>query len=141
MHSVGDLIGNRPLFTARANWTVRETARFMSEKQIGAVPILEGDKLAGIFSERDLMSRVVVPGKNPDQILVQEVMTKQVITADVADSPQLCLRKMQQARCRHLPVLRAGKLIGTVSLRELMQEDLAEKTTELRAIKEYIQGA
>lgn len=140
MHSVGDLIGNRPLLCAKASWTVRETARFMSEKQVGALPVLEGDKLVGIFSERDLMGRIVACSRDPDKTSTREVMTTPLITADAADSFQLCLRKMQQARFRHLPVLRGGKLIGTVSLRELMQEDLEEKTTELRAMTEYIQG-
>lgn len=141
MHSVGDLIGNRPLYAAKASWTVLEAARFLSEKQIGAAPVLDGDRLVGIFSERDLMTRVIAPGKDPDKTLVRDVMTAPIVTADAADSLQLCLRKMQQAKFRHLPVLRTGRLIGTLSLRELMQEDLAEKTTELRAMTEYIQGA
>ncbi len=141
MQQIGELVVHRAALFGKTDWSVREVARFMTEKKIGAVPVLEGAHLVGIFSERDLMSRVVAVGKNPDQVKLIEVMTREVISAHPSDSPQTCLRKMQQAKCRHLPVVKDGKLLGTISLRELMQVDLAEKDHEIQEMTHYITGS
>ncbi len=138
MSRVGTIIAGRPLFFAESSWSVRKAASYMTEKNIGAVPIIEKNRLVGIFSERDLMARVVVPKKNPDEILVKDVMTSKLAVAGPDEDFASCLRKMHKAKCRHLPIVSNDQLIGTISLRELLEIDLVGKEEDLRDMTSYI---
>ena len=113
-------------------------ARLMSECQIGAVPVLDGDRVAGIFSERDVMARVVAAGRDPERTAVRDVMTTELIAADSEDSFENCLRTMQNARVRHLLVLREGRLAGIVSLRDLLAVEIDEKDEEIQWLNAYV---
>jgi CBS domain-containing protein len=99
---------------------------------------MEGDRLAGIVSERDVMGRVVAPGRDPDGTRVADVMTKDLVFVRKADTHEEGLRKMKQAGCRHLPVVEGDRFIGMVSLRDLLQVDLTEKDEEIRWLNAYI---
>ena len=138
MKTVGTLVAGREVYHLRVEHTVREAARYMSDRRVGAVAVLEGDRLAGVLSERDIMSRVVARGLDPDAIKVGEVMTRELVVASASESNEDGVRKMKQAGCRHLPVIQGDRFLGMVSLRDLLQVDLSEKDEEIRLLNAYI---
>ena len=138
MNTLHSIVRGRPLYFIEQNWTVLEAARYMAEKKIGAAAVVEGDYCVGVFSERDLMTRVVVAGRMAAQTLVSEVMTREVVACAPEESYEEGLRQMQQAKCRHLPIVEEGRLLGFVSLRDLMQIEIEEKDEELRHINAYV---
>ena len=103
MHTLRQVIQRLNLISAEPEAMVIDVAIAMSEGRIGAIPIIEGERLVGIFSERDLMTRVVVAGRDPRATRVAEVMTHEVLTAGLDESVDRCLQRMQRAGCRHLP--------------------------------------
>ena len=138
MNTLHSIVRGRPLYSIQQHWTVLEAARYMAEKKIGAAAVVEGDYCVGVFSERDLMTRVLVAGRMAEQTLVSEVMTREVVACTPEESYEEGLRQMQQANCRHLPIVEEGRLLGFVSLRDLMQIEIAEKDEELRHINAYV---
>ena len=138
MKTVGTLVAGREVYHVRVEHTVREAARYMSDRRVGAVAVLQGDLLAGVLSERDTMSRVVARALDPDTVKVGEVMTRELVVASASESNEDGVRKMKQAGCRHLPVIQGDRFLGMVSLRDLLQVDLSEKDEEIRLLNAYI---
>jgi CBS domain-containing protein len=140
-HLVADIIEGRPLYHAISTESVRAVARRMAEWNVGAIAILDASqKLVGVFSERDLMTRVVAQGLDPDQTRIENVMTKTISVAEPHDDIDAALRKMHALSCRHLPVVDKGMLIGMLSLRDLLQiddQDHRDKATFLRELVTY----
>src|SRR5438477_9967637 len=100
MRTIGDLIKGRAFYTATADQTVLDTAQYMAEKDIGAVPVLENRRLVGIFSERDIIKRVVVGGKDLRATPIREVMTTELVVAQSTEEASQVLKKMQHHRSR-----------------------------------------
>jgi len=139
MKTIGAVVaGRKDLFRLGPQQSVREAARYMTERRVGAVCVLEGTRLVGVLSERDIMGRVVAAGLDLDRTTVGEAMTRDLVVAEVGDSHEDGLRKMKQAGCRHLPVVEADKLMGMVAQRDLLQVDLSEKDEEIRWLNAYI---
>ena len=138
MKTIGALVGGRELYHVVPDMTVREVAAYMTERRVGAVAVLEGTRLAGIVSERDIMGRVVARSASPDTTRVRDVMTRELVVAHAGDTHEEGLRKMKQAGCRHLPVVEGDRLVGMVSQRDLLQVDLTEKDEEIRWLNAYI---
>ncbi|MGH7598598.1 MAG: CBS domain-containing protein [bacterium] len=138
MNTVGNIVKNREVFTVKRDQIVLEAVQFMVEKRIGAVAVLEGDRLVGIFSERDLMKRVVAKGLDPKSIRMEEVMTRNIIIAHPDESHAACLAKMQSHNIRHLVIASGDRLIGMISLRDLMMIDLKEKSAEIEMMNAYL---
>jgi len=138
MKQIADIIEGHPLFRAEVSDTVRKTAEMMSERNIGAVAVLDSGKLVGIFSERDLMSRVVARGLNPDKTEVKDVMTKSIVVADMKDDVDSAMQKMTSIGCRHLPVVDGAKLVGMLSLRDLLIEDDDTQRKRASFLKELV---
>ena len=138
MKTIGDIVRDREIYFLREEQTIREAARYMTERRVGACAVLSGTRLVGILSERDIMSRVVAPGADPGTTRVADVMTRDLVVAEAADSHEEGLRKMKQAGCRHLPVVDAGRLLGMVAQRDLLQVDLTAKDEEIRWLNAYI---
>jgi len=118
--------------------TVLEAARRMSEWKVGAVTVLDAERLVGIFSERDLMTRVVSKGLSPATTPVAQVMTPNPVVVDAHSTVEQCLRIMNQAKCRHLPVVSDGNLVGILSIRDLLQSDIREKDDEIEMMRAFI---
>jgi CBS domain-containing protein len=137
MH-ICDLIKGQETFCADAEQKVFDVAQAMVERNIGAVPVLRGGFLVGIFSERDLMKRVVVEGRDPRTTTVADVMTENPLTVPPAEEVETCMLLMRQHGFRHLPVCEGQQLRGLVSLRDLMWHDLNEKDDEVRMMRAYI---
>jgi CBS domain-containing protein len=133
-----DLIKAQDTYFAEMGQTVLETVQAMVERNIGAVPVLHGGKLVGIFSERDLMKRVVAEGHDPRRTCLAEVMTQDPYTIGMNAELESCMTLMREHNFRHLPVCHEGQLIGMVSLRDILLQDLNEKDYEMRMMRAYI---
>jgi CBS domain-containing protein len=118
--------------------SVVDAVRIMTARNIGAVPVVEDERLVGIFTERDVMARVVAVGLDPKSTPVGDVMSPDLVTADVRDSCDTCLRRMQQARVRHLIVLDEGRLAAILSLRDLLAVDADEKDEAINLLNAYV---
>jgi CBS domain-containing protein len=138
MHRVHRVLQRLHLISAPPEATVFEVARTMTEGRVGAVPILDGDTIVGIFSERDLMQRVVVAGRDPKTTRVSEVMTRDVVTAMPDESVDASLEKMKRAGCRHLPVVDSGRVLGVISMRDLLRDELEEQGEEIEHLRAYL---
>ena len=136
--TIGSLVAGRDTYHVDGGLSIRDASRYMTERRIGAVAVLDGDRLAGIVSERDIMGRVVAAGRDLDQTRVRDVMTRDLVVARAGDSHEDGLRMMKQAGCRHLPVVEGDRLVGIVSQRDLLQIDLSEKDEEIRWLNAYI---
>lgn len=140
MTQIAELIEGRPLIHAESSEKVRDVARRMSERNVGAVAVLDSGRLVGIFSERDIMSRVVAAGLNPDDTAIAKVMTRDIVVGKPSDDIDMALQKMHAVGCRHLPVVDSGNLVGMISLRDLLEiddETLRRKTTFLNELVTY----
>jgi CBS domain-containing protein len=127
MSTVYDLVKDRRVYSIDAEQTVLEAARFMMEHGIGALPVLRNGELVGIFSERDVMNRVVALGRMPGTTRIAEVMTANPRGVDVGESVEECLFLMKEFGFRHLLVVSGKELKGLVSLRDLLLKITAEK--------------
>ncbi|MCC6860409.1 MAG: CBS domain-containing protein [Bryobacterales bacterium] len=141
MCRIKDLLQGRELFYVETHETVAGVARKMAERKVGATLVLEGGELRGVFSERDLMTRVVVAGVDPASTRVGAVMSTDVKTIEETEYHSAAMTLMQSHNCRHLPVTRSGRVVGFISMRDLMNYELARKTEELNHMQAYIHGA
>lgn len=138
MKPISEIVRERPLFFIDRDSTVADTVRYMAEHDIGAVPVMNNSRLVGVFSERDVIKRVMARGIDPASIVVGDVMTTKVVVAESDEGYDSCLKKMKQAHCRHLPVVKGDRLLGFVSLRDLLMIDLDEKEQNLEYLHSYI---
>ena len=141
MAKIYDLIKDNATHTITAEQTVLEAAREMVANNIGAILVLREGELVGIFSERDLMKRVVAEGRDPARTRVSEVMTANPLTVDMRESIEHCMVLMKEHGFRHLPICDGKKLKGIVSLRDILLRDLTEKDEEVRLMRAYIHGS
>ena len=128
MASVADLVKDRRVLSVRADQSVLEAARLMTEFNIGAVPVMRGEDLAGIFSERDIMSRVVAAGRSPAITKIAEVMTPRPLVLSPNDTVEQAAFVMQEHGFRHLVVCEGKVLKGIISLRDVMRSQQRSKT-------------
>ena len=141
MSRVSDVVHQCQLFNVEEHMTVAEAARVMAGHHVGAILVLNGEELAGIFSERDLMMRVVLERRDPERTPVGEVMTTSVCTIDENASPEEAMEAMQSANCRHLPVTRDGRVVAFLSMRDLMNYQVARQIEEIDHMRAYISNA
>jgi CBS domain-containing protein len=127
-------------------WTIhsREAAYYaleiMAEKNIGALLVIDEEKIVGIFSERDYAREVILKGKSSRETPVKELMTKEVYSISPDKSVEECLALMTAAKCRHMPVVEHDKLIGIVSMGDVVNTIISEKTVTIQDLKNYISG-
>jgi len=126
-----DLIAGKPPITVNSGVTVMDACRVMSDVNKGAIMVLKDDKLMGIFTERDLLRRVVAEGLDPSKVKVDDVMTESLVVGSPDDSYQRGIQKMISANCRHLPLVKGDKVVGLVSRRDLMELDILLLEEEL----------
>ncbi len=141
MSRVRDIVQNRPLFYVEDRETVTEVARHMAEVHVGAILVLKGLSLAGVFSERDLMKRVLLQRIDADHTPVAAVMSTDLVTVQESATLEEAMELMQVNNCRHLPVMRDNTVVAFLSMRDLMNFELARKTEELAYMRTYIAGS
>lgn len=140
MASIYGLVQGHQIYHADADQKVMEVAQSMVERNIGAVPVLRNGRLVGIFSERDLMKRVVVEGRDPHATRVSDVMTPDPFVVSPNEDEETCLLIMKQHGFRHLPICDGDRLVGLVSLRDLLLHNLQEKDGEVQYMRAYIRS-
>ena len=138
MSCVRDVVHQRELFSVEEHQPVAEVARKMTDLHVGAILVFKGDQLRGVFSERDLMKRVVVERLDAERTLVGSVMSTEVATIDESASLEEAMESMQSHNCRHLPVTRDGRVVAFLSMRDVMNFELAQKIEELHHMRAYI---
>ena len=138
MKTLGDLMRPGFLFTVQRQQTVADAARVMVHNNVGIVIVLDGDRLVGVFSERDVVRRVVDHGLDPALVRAGEVMTTDVIVADVDDDYRTAIRTMDDANIRHLLVASEGRLLSMISIRDLIRVDREDKAEEIGYLREYL---
>ena len=139
MATIRDLINNRTIHYVQPSQTVFEAASYMVDRNVGAVPVLDDTKLVGIFSERDIMRRVVTEGRDPLTTRIAEVMSTDLRTVEPGASSEEAMCVMQSHGVRHLPVCEGRTLVGFLSLRDLLRCHLDEKSGEAEMMRAYIQ--
>lgn len=138
MRQIADIIEGKSLFHADAAQSVRDVARIMSDRNIGAIAILDAGRLVGIFSERDVLTRIVAEGRNPESTSVSSVMSKEIVAASPDDDVPDALQKMHDCKCRHLPVIDSGNLVGMVSIRDLLQVEAGASKERASFLNELV---
>ena len=138
MKTIKDLLYQNPLYTVDVNASVHEAVVYMAEKGIGLVPVLKDGKLHGVFSERDLVKRVIAAGKDLHKTKVEEVMTTNLIISSVDEPYQSVLRKMTDARIRHILVIENSSLVGVLSMRDLLEIDVSAQKETVEVLNHYI---
>jgi CBS domain-containing protein len=138
MKTLGDIVRGRELYSVGPDSTVLEAAELMADKNVGAVAVLDRNRLAGVISERDVLRRVVVKKLDPNTTRVGEVMTRDLVVADMGDSYEAGVARMQQAKTRHLLLVSGDRFCGVVSLRDLLEVEVHERDHELKLMSEYM---
>jgi CBS domain-containing protein len=143
MSTVRDLLARRstPVLSIAPDATVLEAAELMAANGIGGLPVLEGDVLAGIFTERDILQRVVARQLEPVHTRVSDVMTAPVLTCTPATSVTECAAIMDARGLRHLPVMEGRKLVGMISVRDLVAWRIADQASEIADLNRYVAGS
>jgi len=138
MCSLNELLNERVTFTINCGASVKEAVNFMSENHVGIVPVLKDNKLAGVFSERDLVKRVIAVNRDLYLTKVDEVMSTTLVTANADETSEEALVKMQQSNTRHILVLEDNNLIGVLSMGDLLRTDLLSCKTTVEVLNNYI---
>ncbi len=139
MVTIRQVVCNREPYFVRETATALDAAQYMASRKIGAVCVLdEEDHLRGIFSERDLLNRVVVKNLEPTAVSIRDVMSEPRAIIECGDTPHEALERMERVGSRHLPVMDGEKFIGMLSMRDIMRVEISEQGAELQLLHEYI---
>jgi CBS domain-containing protein len=120
--------------------TVFEAIQLLARKNIGALPVMEGDKLVGIFSERDYTRKVALEGKTSHTTRVRDILSANVATITPNETVEEAMRRMTDKRIRHLPVVEDGKLIGLVSIGDMVNWIISAQTATIDQLESYVSG-
>jgi len=141
--TVGEILRQKTgtLWSIPPQSTVFEAIQRMAEKDIGALPVVDGDQLVGMFSERDYTRKVILQGKSSKQTTVGEIMSRNVVTVTPERAIEECMELMTQHRVRHLPVMSGGKLVGVVSIGDAVKWTISAQDAALQQMASYITGS
>ena len=128
------------VFSVAPDAPVIDAIRLMAERRIGALLVMEGARLAGILSERDYARKVILLGRHSDRTPVSEIMTSNVLTVGPDDSIETCMRLCTDRRVRHLPVVDGGKVVGMLSIGDLVKAVISEQGEQIQQLQRYIAG-
>lgn len=126
------------VYSVTSNITVYDALKIMGEKNIGALPIIEDGILRGIVSERDYARKVVLQNKTSKETLVADIMTKNVITVSPEDSIEDCMELMTDRKIRHLPVLENNKVVGVLSISDIVKVIIDSQRETIEHLQSYI---
>ena len=130
----------RPVYSVGPNATVREALEIMAQHNIGALLVMDGEALKGIFSERDYARKVALKGKSSNDAKVSDVMTSNVITINTNHSIDQCMQIMTDKHIRHLPIVNGLQVIGLISIGDVVREMIAYQKSMIEQLQSYIAG-
>ena len=131
---------NQEVHVIKHDHTVFEALVRMSEKNVGALPVVQDDVVVGIISERDYARKIMLKGLSSVTTKVHDVMSSPVITVDTHKSVEECMKIMTDSHLRHLPVVEDGKLLGLLSIGDLVKEAIADQADLIKQLEQYIRG-
>ena len=142
MKTVQDLLdeNNRELIKIDPNQTVFEALTMLSKHDIGALVVMNGEILSGIFSERDYARKVILSGKSSKETFVKEIMTEKVKCISPQNNIEDCMKIMTESRFRHLPVLMGNKVLGIISIGDIVRETIIYQKFIINQLEQYISG-
>jgi CBS domain-containing protein len=137
---IRDVIRNREPYSMKPSASVQDAAEFMAARNVGAVCVVDDEgKLLGVFSERDVVKRVVLQKSDPTTIRVGDVTSELRAVIRCDETPHQALERMELIGSRHLPVVDGERWVGMLSMRDLMRVELSEQGDEIKLLHEYIQ--
>ena len=142
MKTVAELLRLKPVrvVKVRPEQSVLEAIKILAEQDVGAAIVMTGERLAGIFSERDYTRKVVLKGRSSDATRVEEIMTANVIVVSPRTRARECMQLMTEKNIRHLPVVDEGRVIGMVSIRDIVGDIIADQDFTIEQLEHYISG-
>lgn len=142
MESIAKLLQHKggDVWSVAPEVAVYDAVALMAEKEVGALPVLRGEQLVGIVSERDYARKIILQGRSSRETTVAEVMTERVIYARPAQSVDECMALMTDKRVRHMPVLDGERLVGIISLGDLAKAVISEQQFVIEQLENYIHG-
>lgn len=130
----------RDVWAIQPEASVFEAIKLMADKEVGALAVTEGDRLVGIISERDYARKVILMGKSSQETATRDIMTRQVIYVSLDQTVEECMALMTEKRIRHLPILEGNRLVGMISIGDLVKTIIAEQQFMIEQLEHYISG-
>jgi CBS domain-containing protein len=142
MKLVKHLLDNkgRHIISVAPDASVFDAIKLMSEKAVGSLVVMEDDELFGIITERDYARKVIIKGRSSETTTVAEIMTVDVLTASSSESVKGCMEVMTEKKIRHLPVVEDNRVIGMISIGDLVEAIIADQQEEIEQLEQYISG-
>jgi IMP dehydrogenase len=142
MKTVAELLRLRParVVSVKPEDSVLEAIKILARENVGAAVVMVGDRLAGIFSERDYTRKVILHGRSSDTTRVEEIMTSSVVVVNPRTHARECMALMTEKNIRHLPVVDQGRVIGMVSIRDIVSDIIADQDFTIEQLEHYISG-
>jgi CBS domain-containing protein len=143
MTTVTQILQSKPdktVYTIGPAASVFDAVKLMADKNIGALPVVEGGKIVGVITERDYARKIILMARSSKETPVREVMTSQVMYVHPRQTSEECMALMTENRVRHLPVMDQGRLIGLVSIGDLVKDVIAEQKFIIEQLEHYIAG-
>ncbi len=142
MKTVAELLRVKPsrVVSVRPDQSVLEAIKVLAAENIGAAIVMVGDRLVGIFSERDYTRKIVLKGRSSDTTRVEEVMTPNVVVVNPRTKTRECMALMTEKAIRHLPVVDEGRVTGMVSIRDIVSDIIADQDFTIEQLEHYISG-
>lgn len=128
------------VFSIASHATVYQALEKLAEKNVGALVVMDGDELVGILSERDYVRKVILQGFSSKQLKVSEIMSSPAVTVSPTATIDECMQRMTDRRCRHLPVVEEGRLVGMVSVGDLVSWIITVQDETIHHLEDYITG-
>ena len=143
MGKVSDILKEKGdiLLSVKPDTIILDALRLMSEKNVGALVVLDGERLAGIFSERDYARKVILKGRTSLDTLVKDIMTEDVFTVAPEDTIEECMQLMTKKRIRHLPVVLSNKVIGLISIGDVVKYIIEDQGMTIEYLRQYMSGS
>jgi CBS domain-containing protein len=140
--SVGAILAHKgsAVWSIAPNSMVFDAIQLMADKNVGALPVVEKGELVGIISERDYTRKVILKGKSSKDTPVRDIMTQEPVTVHPGDSVGECMHVMTEKRVRHLPVMEGAKMVGLLSIGDLVRRIISAQTATIDNLEKYITG-
>jgi CBS domain-containing protein len=142
MKPVSELLSKRnsTLWTARPTDTVFDALKLLAEHEVGALMVMENGKLIGIMSERDYTRKIALQGKSSKETTVADIMTRNVLVVSPTTRTRQCMALMSEKKIRHLPVMEDDTVLGMISIRDIMDDIIADHEFTIAQLESYING-